>query len=211
MRRSTCSVCFVALLAGLCVAPAAARDNELSLTLGYTHLSLDAELEFLDITEITSLDDTGGIYGGIRFSRSIFVEQLRLGSGVQVARYSTDGRAVPGLFEIERERFLEIAPELQLSWRQRIGERFFIEPGIGGGIVIGNYRARGVTLAGLPQDDVNEWQVGYGVRPFVRIGWELERVVVGLEASHRWTRIEYDEIDASTREWMAGAFVSFRF
>jgi hypothetical protein len=92
MRRSTCSVCFVALLAGLCVAPAAARDNELSLTLGYTHLSLDAELEFLDITEITSLDDTGGIYGGIRFSRSIFVEQLRLGSGVQVARYSTDGR-----------------------------------------------------------------------------------------------------------------------
>jgi hypothetical protein len=58
---------------------------------------------------------------------------------------------------------------------------------------------------------VNEWQVGYGVRPFVRIGWELERVVVGLEASHRWTRIEYDEIDASTREWMAGAFVSFRF
>jgi hypothetical protein len=187
-----------------------AADSEITLGGGFTRLTLEADLDFLDIDEITSLDGEGGLYGELRFSRSILIEPLRLGSGVQVAYFSTDGRSEPGLFAIEQERFLQIAPELQLSWRQRLGD-LFIEPGVGGGLVAGNYRARGVTVLGVPQENVDEWEAGLGVRPFLRVGLLTNRFVFGVEGSYRWTNIEYEEVEGSLREWMAGAFISFRF
>ena len=210
MRPSLICICAFAI--ALSFWPhALAQNSEISLGGGYTKLTLEADLDFINIEEVTALDGESGAYGEIRFSRSIFIEQLRLGSGVQVAYYTTDGRSEPGLFSIEDERFLQIAPELQLSWRQRLGDRLFLEPGVGGGLVAGNYRARGVTVGGVPQEDVDQWEAGLGVRPFLRFGLIVDRFILGLEGSYRWTNIEYEEVDGRLREWMAGAFISFRF
>ena len=112
------------------------------------------------------------------------------------------------------EQLLLITPELQLSWRQPLFRRWFVEGGAGVGVVIANYQADGITLELEDLDDVDEWAVGFGVRPFVRAGYAWDRLLLGVEASYRWTNLEFDDDDLDVEgdldQLMVGGFIGIR-
>lgn len=107
-----------------------------------------------------------------------------------------------------------ITPELQLSWRQPIFSRWFVEGGAGLGAVIANYQADGISFDLDDLDDVDEWAVGFGVRPFVRAGYAWDRLLLGVEASYRWTNLEFDDDDIDVEgdldQFMVGGFIGIR-
>ena len=209
-----------ALLLSASTAQAQGDRSELVFTLSYA--TLDSEFDgdasgfgLGDLQQFTQLDDTEGFAGEIRWTRSIFAPQLRIGSAVNVALYEEAGQDV-SFFDIDGdEQLLLITPELQLSWRQPITRHLYIEGGAGVGVVFANYQADGVMLDTTDLGDVDEWAAGFGVRPFVRAGYAWDNFVIGAEASYRFTDLEWEEdefeIDGELDQLMVGGFVGFRF
>jgi hypothetical protein len=218
--RSTAIAAVLTLLITSTAARAQGDRAELVFTLSYTTLESEFDGDASgfglgDLEQFTQLDDVEGIAGEIRWTRSIFAPQLRIGSAVSVALFEEEGEDV-SFFDIDGdEKLLLITPELQLSWRQPITRRFYIEAGAGVGIVIANYQADGVMLDTNDLGDVDEWAAGFGVRPFVRAGYAWDHFVIGAEASYRFTDIEWEEddfeIDGELDQLMVGGFVGFRF
>src|SRR5688572_26599835 len=139
--------------------------SEIVFTLSYADLAAELDADAFgfglgDLEDFTGLDDASGIAGEIRFTRSFFLKQLRIGSAISVALYEEDAED-NDLFDIDGdEELLLITPELQLSWRQPIFRRWFVEGGAGVGVVIANYQADGIALDVEDLDDVDEWAVG---------------------------------------------------
>jgi len=166
------------------------------------------------VDDFTALDNTRGIAGELRYTRAFFLKQLRLGSAISVALFEEDGDAGDLLDITGDEQLLLITPELQLSWRQPIVRHWFVEGGAGFGAVIANYQADGISFDVDDLDDVDEWAVGLGVRPFLRAGYAWDRLILGVEASYRWTNLEFDDEDIDVEgdldQWMIGGFVGIR-
>jgi hypothetical protein len=194
--------------------------SEIAFTLSYADLAAELDADAFgfglgDVEDFTGLDDASGIAAEVRFTRAFFLKQLRIGSAIGVSLYEEEAEDNE-LFELEGdEELLLITPELQLSWRQPIFRRWFVEGGAGVGAVIANYQADGIDLDAEDLDDIDEWAVGFGVRPFVRAGYALDRLLLGVEASYRWTNLEFDDdeidVEGDLDQFMVGGFVGLRF
>lgn len=98
-----------------------------------------------------------------------------------------------------------IEPELQVSWRQPLGERFYIEPGVAGGMAIAN-QWFGDDWSWDTYE--SEWDSTWTVRPFVRAAFTDGPWRVGIEGSYMWGgNIDVGEFtQGDLSEWYVGAF-----
>ena len=174
-------------------APAYARDAEVSLSLGGSQIFLD------DADDEDPFDEEWGIRLEPSFTLAPFesVPELRLGGGIAFNFYFDE--VDTGFAEIDANLYL-YTPEFLVSWRQRLGEQFYIEPGVGLGWAIGQ----------LDTDFDNETGNGYSIRPFVRLGYQMERWSIGAEAGYRFGELEFDDAEGDYEELNVGVFLSAR-
>ena len=128
------------------------------------------------------------------------LERLRIGAGVGVSYFTEDVTVSLDIYSssvLEMELFL-VTPEVLVSWRQPLGNKFYVEPGVGVGVVIGYLYAFG--------DDV---AAGYSIRPFVRLGYDAGRWMAGLEAGWQFGAVDLGEVE-DVRVFTFGGFVSFK-
>lgn len=175
----------------LCVTRAqAASDGEFSIGIG------GAQARDLGAGEF---DNKWGVWVQPRFSLapSDDLPNLRLGAGLGFSYFSTtEDDFFGGSLDV---RLYMFTPEVQVSWRQKIGERFYLEPGVALGVAIGAVDALG-----------SDWGAGYSIRPFVRAGWDFERISIGAEAGYQFGHLEFDEGGGSFRTLNVGAFVAVK-
>ena len=174
-------------------APAYAEDPEISLSLG------GSQIFFEDAENDDPFEEEWGFRIEPAFMLSPFSQkpELRMGGGVAFAFYSDD--ADLGFVTVDSDLSL-ITPEFLISWRERLGEKFYIEPGLGLGWMFGELD----TLFD------NESGNGYSVRPYVRVGYQMERWAVGVEAGYRFGELEFDEAEGDIEELNVGLFLSFK-
>lgn len=206
----------VGLMMGIAGSVRAATGAEFDLGIGYSHLNLSGSDRF---------ENRDGVRFEPRFSFSPSDErpQFRLGIGLGVSGYSheledntiiiIDDGEVDTFDEDQWESVSLLMPELQLSWRQPIGQAWFVEPGVGIGAVFANYYIAEEFWWDDEDDDVSEWDTTFGVRPFVRIGWQNDHWVFGGEASYMWGgNIKLiDEVDGDVGELYVGGFFGYRW
>ena len=190
---------------------ASAQKWEWGLSLGYSHLSLD--------DTAGSLDEQGGFRFEPRFTWRPFDQrpELRLGIGIGFSYYydeSDAGEIVSPPFSFDVDSYEDVSlctPEFQVSWRQPVSDRWWIEGGIGIGPAFGFYTAGDVVFDELFDEDIDEDDVGLGVRPFIRTGFRGgDTWNWGLEASYQWTDIDFGQpVGGDVEEWYVGVFFSF--
>ena len=219
----------VAALAALMTIAATARGElggkEFDFGLGYSHVSLDGSA--------SPFDSRDGIRAEGRFSWGAggATSGLRLGVGLSISGFEKsvdddfvliddDDGDVIILDGDEVEALTLITPEFQLSWRQMLGpvegeygeRRWFVEPGVGLGVVIGQYWV-GDTFGWWVETDEDEWDATFGARPFIRAGYASDRLVLGLEASYLFGGdLDFtDAIGGDVEEWYIGVFIGGRW
>ena len=199
----------VVVVLGFSARAAVAGEYELAFSLGYSNLSLD---------DAANLDGQGGGRFEPRLSWQPFADrpQVRFGVGLGFAYYydeSDAGTIVAPPFGFDVDDYEDVAlltPEFQISWREPLGDRWWLEGGVGVGPVFGVYSAGQVVFEELVDEDVDESDVGLGVRPFVRAAWHNERWSIGLEGSYQWTTIDFGgPYGGDASEWYVGLFVAF--
>ncbi|MEO6436137.1 MAG: hypothetical protein ABIP55_10300 [Tepidisphaeraceae bacterium] len=215
--RIACAL--IALLcAALPAAPARAEPKyEFALSLGYARETLDGSA--------SPFNSRDGFRIEPRFTFGVSEEmpQLKLGVGLGLSGYSKsidddgdDFVVIDGeVFFInvdDVESLTLLTPEFQISWRQQLGadRRWFIEPGVAVGVVIGNYWV-GNTWGWYSDEDINEWDATLSGRPFLRAGYQSDRWLVGLEASYLFGGdLNFtDDIAGNIQEFYGGAFFGF--
>lgn len=207
------ATCLVALVAD------ARADYEFALSLGYAHVELDK-------TE-GPFDSRGGFRVEPRFTFGVNddLPQLKLGVGVGISGFNKsidddDGDFVViddevFFFDSEDAHDLTLlTPEFQISWRQPLSgdRRWFIEPGVGVGVVIGQYWV-GDTFGWWTDTDINEWDATLGARPFLRAGYQADRWLLGMEASYLFGgSLDFtDEVGGNVEELYVGVFFGGRW
>jgi hypothetical protein len=204
----------MALLFGVLGVTAPARAGaEFSLSAGYAHIELDGSA--------SPFDDRGGFRVEPRFTFwGENLPQLKLGVGVGFSGYSKsiddddDFVVIDGeVFFIESddvEALSLITPEFQISWRQPLGGdgRWYVEPGVGVGAVIGNY-----WVGDWWDEDIDEWDATVSGRPFIRAGYQAKRWMAGLEVSYLFGgSLDFtDEVGGDITEFYAGGFFGWRW
>jgi hypothetical protein len=112
-----------------------------------------------------------------------------------------------------------ITPEFQISYRLMLGShgadepaKWFVEPGVGVGVVIGNYWV-GQYFGWWSDEDISEWDATIAGRPFLRAGYQGERWVFGIEGSYLFGgKMHFtDAIEGDLSEWYAGGFFGVRW
>jgi hypothetical protein len=112
-----------------------------------------------------------------------------------------------------------ITPEFQISYRIPLGAHYrdekpkwFIEPGVGVGVVIGQYWV-GQSFGWWTDEDISEWDATIEGRPFLRAGWQGDRWVFGLEGSYLFGgNLHFtDRIEGDISEWYAGGFFGVKW
>ena len=218
----------MAMLLVLSAATADARaelgGKEFDLGVGYANISLDGSAP--------PFDDRGGLRVEPRFSFGAggVTSGLRVGFAVAFSGYERsvdnevtftddDGDEVEFDFD-DVESLTLITPEVQLSWRQMLGpiegendeRRWFVEPGIGLGVVAAQYWV-GESFGWWTDTDISEWDATLAARPFLRAGYAGDRWVLGLEASYLiGGSLEFtDTIGGDVEEWYVGAFFGGRW
>ena len=90
--------------------------------------------------------------------------------------------------------------------------RWFIEPGVGVGVVIGQYWV-GESFGGWVDEDFSEWDATIAGRPFLRAGYQRDRWVFGLEGSYAFGgKLHFtDAIEGDVTEWRAGGFFGVKW
>jgi hypothetical protein len=90
--------------------------------------------------------------------------------------------------------------------------RWFVEPGVAVGVVIGNYWI-GDTFGFATDTDLSEWDATIAGRPFVRVGYSGDRWVFGLEGSYLFGgKLDFtDTIGGDVQEWYGGVFFGGRW
>jgi hypothetical protein len=212
-RAVLASATAVLVLLGL--SPRAGAETEFSLSAGYAHVSLDD-------TSIGEFAEQGGLRFEPRFSFAPWEQrpQLRVGLAMGFSGFydETDGTAtfidddgdVIFADADDYEQLFLWTPEVQLSWRERWGDGWMIEGGVGVGAVIGFYSAGEQFFDEFYDEDLSESDLTWSARPFVRTGYDNGRLTVGLEASYLWGgSLEFtDEIGGDVQEWYVGVFFS---
>jgi len=161
-----------------------AGNTEFGLTIGASEIK----------TTDKAIDESWGPYFELSITTAPIssAPQFRIGGGIGFSYFS--GEATEDFFTSSEQDGL-LTPELLVSLRQSLGRKFFIEPGVGFGAVIGV-----VDL---------DWGAGYSVRPFLRLGVELSRASLGLEAGYRFGYLDTDDVGAIQNLDLA-IFVNFK-
>src|SRR5688572_30279103 len=200
-----------AALIVLFLASPAAADNEFGFSIGYAQLAVDDDV-------LSDLDGQGGLRFEPRFSWTPFdgAGQFRLGIGVGFSFFYDEeetGDEFEGFADIEDyEQISLFVPELQVTWRQGLAPNWFVEGGVGLGAVIGNFRAGQVIFDELFDEDVSDWDLGFGVRPILRGGYTRNRWMAGIEASYLFTDLDFDNsIGGKMEELYIALFYSHAF
>ena len=206
---------------------AVGRDKAFDLGIGYTHVELDGSA--------SPFDSRGGIYVEPRFSWGLggTAHGWRLGIALGISGFERendgDDRVIivddddDEIFVINAddvESLTLLTPEFQVSYRVPLGppageegeRRWFVEPGVGVGVVVGQYWV-GESFGWWTDTDVNEWDATFGARPFLRAGYQSDRWVLGVEGSYLFGGdLEFtDEIGGDVEEWRVGVFFGGRW
>ena len=216
----------VVALAVMIATGRAAHAAEFDLAIGYAHVELDGAA--------SPFDSRGGIRIEPRFSWTPGTDDddesaLRLGFGLGISGFErstdddhvfTDDDGDTFVFDgDETESLTLLTPEFQVSYRLMLGpgdvdgtRRWFVEPGVGVGVVVGQYWV-GETFGWWTDTDINEWDATIAGRPFLRAGYQGERWVLGLEASYLFGgSLEFtQDISGDLTEWYVGAFFGGRW
>lgn len=199
----------------------AVSDFEISVGLSYAHLEFDGA------------DGTFESHDGVRFEPRVSASliddlpQLRLGAGLGISGFSksedddltfTDDDG--DTFEIDGdhvEALTFVVPELQLSWRQPLGEAgngaFFIEPGAAIGLLVASYNVSTNYRFFDSDEDIDESDTAFAARPFVRAGYAWDHFAAGLEVSYMiGGQLDlFGEVEGDPRELIIGGFFAYRF
>ena len=207
---------FVALITA---APAEAAD--VTFGIGYSRLELDGSEGPFDEED------------GVRFDgRFTFapggedLEQLRLGFGLSISGFEKRVDDDDAVIIIDDEVFFLdsddvesltlISPEVSLSWRQVVlgdeDNAFILEPGVAGTLIVGNYWVGDTTWFAV-DEDIDEWDVTVGVRPFLRAGYQGQRLLIGAELAYLLGgSLDFtDDVGGDVSEFYAGFFVGGRW
>ena len=188
MSRSRVAAFTLICLVVAATARAKDRNFELSLRAGGTRLSIDDDDD--------ALDGQWGVTVEPSFSLSPLTDlpQFRLGAGVDLAWISVD---VDNEFVAGQLDLFLITPELLLSWRQPVSDRWYVEPGVGVGAMIG-----AVDFIGI------DWGSGYSVRPFLRIGYQADNWSAGVEASYCLGHLDFGDGDGDIEKLSVAFFIA---
>ena len=188
MSKCALAAFLTILVSATAIVPVAhAVDPEFSLAGGATRVGFDDN----------AFDDEWGVWvqPSFTFAPISDLPQFRLGGGLNLALVSLD---IDLPFDDGDANLFLITPELLLSWRQPLGDRFYLEPGVGVGAVIGVLDAFGT-----------ETDVGYSVRPFLRAGYDAARWSAGVEVAYRFGQLDLGGGSSDLDNLNIGAFVSF--
>ena len=206
------------LLVSPCLTCAAyGQHREFAIGIGYGHL-------FWDGHNTDALEEQGGVRFDGRVSWPVTEPmtdtrpELRLGMGLGLAvYYSEHGGDVfeeGGFIFIEPEDFEQLTtlePEIQLSLRLPVGRDLYLEPGVAGTFIAGNFRA-GEEFFGFIDEDVNRWRVGGGGRLLLRGAYHRERWAFGVEGSYSYGWLDFgDDIGGDIQQGYFGVFYAHRF
>jgi hypothetical protein len=221
--RNTILLAAMAAVMLLSAAAQAQPRMEFDLGFGYSHLHLSGSDRF---------KNRDGARIEPRFSIAPFSElrPLRFGFGLGMSSYSheldddvtitiDDGDEIHIIRADQWETVSLVSPEFQLSWRQPLDGRgrFFLEPGVAVGPVFANYAVYDEYWWGDDDDDdddhESEWDTTFGVRPFLRLGYQEHWYAFGLEASYMFGgSVDLtDQVQGDVQELFLGGFFGFRF
>jgi hypothetical protein len=209
--------CALALAASLLLArPAFAQQREFQFGIGYGHL-------FWDGFNSRELKEQGGVRVDGRVTWCAdehHFPQLRVGAGATLGFYvSNDNRGdvvvVNDLVFFEASNYTQLSlftPELEVSWRQWLDQRWYLEPGAAATFLVGNY-VKGEEFLGYVDEDIDRWRVGGGGRAFVRLGYNgWDRWSVGLEGSYAYGWLDFgDDVGGDIQQAYLGIFAAYRF
>jgi hypothetical protein len=196
---------------GTALADAREADRELAVGIGYGHL-------FWDGHNTDQLEEQGGLRMEIRYSVPVALQpQWRVGAGLGLAFYvSEHGGDVfeeDGILFVRPDDWVQltnIEPEIQLSFRQPLGDDFYLEPGIAGVFIVGNFR-RGREVFGFIDEDLDRWRVGGGGRLFLRGAYTRGRSSYGIEGSYSYGWLDFgDDIGGDIQQGYLGFFYAHR-
>jgi hypothetical protein len=190
-KRLPAALLMFFLSIGAFVGTARAADPEFTMLGGATSVSFDDDF----------IDNEWGVWLAPSFSFSPVssTPEFRLGAGVSFAWVSVDTDSDTGtLFNTGDADLYLITPELLISWRQPIGDHFYLEPGIGVGAVIGLLDSFGT-----------ESDVGYSIRPYIRAGYDAARWSAGMEAAYRFGQLDLGGGSSDLQNFSIGVFISF--
>ena len=206
------------LVISLCLTAAAhGQHREFAFGVGYSHL-------FWDGSNTDALEEQGGVRFNGRVSWPLTEAtderrpELRLGLGLGLAFYVSEQGG--DVFEEDDVIFIDpddftqltsIEPEVQLSLRLPVGYDYYLEPGVGGTFMLGNY-VRGEEFFGFVDEDLDRWAAGGGGRIFLRGAYRRERWSVGVEGSYGYGWLHFgDDIGGDIQQGYLGLFYARRF
>lgn len=189
-------------------------DFEVSLSVGYSHLSISGSDRFQE-------------RDGVRVEPSVSINpikalpQLRIGAGLGISGYTNEldndtvitidnGNQTTVIFADQWESVSLLQPEFLISWRQRLGDRFYIEPGCGVGVA---YTTYAIYNDWWDDEDESESDTTFMVRPFVRAGYKWDHWFAGMEVSYMYgSDINLtDQVHGDLSELFVGGFFGYRF
>ena len=202
-----------------CLTPgAAAQDREFGFGAGYGHL-------FWEGANAGALEEQGGLRlnGWVSWplnpAKTPEPEpEMRFGLGLGIGiYYSEHGGSITdvgNVIIIEPDDYAELLtfePEVQFSVRFPIGRDYYLEPGIAGTFIVGNY-TRGEQVWGFVDEDLDRWRVGGGGRLLLRGAYRRETWSVGLEGSYGYGWLDFDDdIGGEIQQGYLGVFYAHRF
>ena len=211
--RSTHLFAFVATIAACGLAYG--QDREFAFGAGYSHL-------FLDGSRAEELDEQGGLRLEGRISWPITAPlndhrpELRFGAGLGLSYFinDTDDDFDDDTFFDEESDYTQvttIVPEIQLSLRAPIGSMYYIEPGVAGQFIVGNY-LRGEQSWWDFDEEVDIWRVGGGGRLFLRGAYQHDRWSLGIEGSYSYGWLDFGhDIGGDIQTGYLGVFFAHSF
>ena len=198
------------------------RPPEVVVVGGFGAIDLDGEGDFPDDPIIDTPRFSGRIgvgFEGHAADTDGYGSGPRLGGrfNFSYTRESFDDRSVAGEPFLEIEDYVDLSlftPQVIVSYRQVFaGDAdfggWYVEPGVGVGPTIGTI-GFGSTLefgdSPVATDlDDTETEVGFGVNPFARIGYDTGSVLFGAEGGYLWTNLNFDDdLGRDPSEWYVG-------
>ena len=170
--------------------PAAAQgEREFSLGLGYARINFDGDSPLIDDRDAVRfdpyfsyapLDDLPALRLGAAFGVSFAVDDTR-------GTFISDDAGGSLFIEGDDVFFMLFEPEARLALRIPLAEdeATFIEAGVGGGGVLGYLSAGDDEGVDDPDDaEIDDTDIAFMGRAFVRLGMHVESGIVGVEASY---------------------------
>jgi hypothetical protein len=203
------------LAAGCFAGGAAAQTPEIAFGLGYAHVFLDGAhagaLEeqggfHLDVhcswpVGAPMTDDRPELRFGVAFGMGLFISERRVES------FSDNGWVT---FKDNYTQLLTIEPEIQLSLRQPVGGRFWLEPGLAGTFLYGEYET-GLASFGFFSEGEDRRKVGGAGRAFLRGAYHRDQWSVGVEGSYSYGWLDFgDDIGGDIQQAYLGVFYARR-